>query len=89
MTGEVRARLGEPEYQLVWPRASFIVEAAKLLDRRELKDWDDRCELLFDHAFVRGYEGGPLSEFRKITILSVVFLVMIHGEGEPRRHARR
>jgi hypothetical protein len=66
MTGEVRARLGEPEYQLVWPRASFIAEAAKLLNRRELKDWDSRCELLLDHAFVRGYEGGPLSEFREI-----------------------
>ena len=61
------ARLAEPDYQLVWPRALFTDEAAKLLNRRELKDWNDRCELLLDDAFVRGYEGGPLSEFRDAT----------------------
>lgn len=60
-------RLAEPDYQLVWPRALFRAEAAKLLNRRELKDWNDRCELLLDDAFVRGYEGGPLSEFRDVT----------------------
>jgi hypothetical protein len=60
------ARLAEPDYQLVWPRVLFTAEAAKLLNRRELKDWDDRCELLLDDAFVRGYEGGPLSEFRQV-----------------------
>ena len=54
------ARLAEPDYQLVWPRALFTAEAAKLLNRRELTDWNDRCELLLDDAFVRGYEGGPL-----------------------------
>lgn len=64
----MRARLAEPDYQLVWPRALFIAEAAKLLNHRELKDWDDRCELLLEHVFVRGYEGGPLSEFREIAV---------------------
>lgn len=63
--GGVTPRLAEPDYQLVWPRALFTAEAAKLLNRRTLPDWDDRCELLLDHAFVRGYEGGPLSEFRE------------------------
>lgn len=60
------ARLAEPDYQLVWPRALFTAEAAALLNRRGLKDWNDRCQLLLDHAFVRGYEGGPLSEFQDI-----------------------
>jgi hypothetical protein len=64
----VTARLAEPDYQLVWPRTLFVAEAAKLLNHRELKDWDDRCELLLEHAFVRGYEGGPLSEFREIAL---------------------
>ncbi|MGH3857377.1 MAG: hypothetical protein ACRDR6_28620 [Pseudonocardiaceae bacterium] len=59
------SRLAEPDYQLVWPRALFTAEAAKLLNRRTLPGWNDRCELLLDHAFVRGYEGGPLSEFRE------------------------
>ena len=31
--GEVSARLAEPDYQLVWPRALFTDEAAKLLNR--------------------------------------------------------
>lgn len=61
----VTSRLAEPEYRLVWPRALFMAEAAKLLNRRTLTDWDERCELLLDHAFVRGYEGGPLREFRE------------------------
>ncbi len=65
--GQVSARLAEPDYQLVWPRALFTAEAAKLLNRRELTDWNDRCELLLDDAFVRGYKGGPLSEFRDVT----------------------
>jgi hypothetical protein len=50
------------------PRALFTAEAAKLLNQRELKDWDDRCELLLAHAFVRGYESGPLSEFCEIAV---------------------
>jgi hypothetical protein len=62
----VSARLAEPDYQLVWSRVIFKAEAAKLLNHRELRDWDERCELLLEDAFVRGYEGGPLSEFRKI-----------------------
>lgn len=62
----MNARLAEPDYQLVWPRALFATEAAKLLNRCDLKDWDDRCELLLDDAFVRGYAGGPTSEFREI-----------------------
>lgn len=63
--GGVTSRLAEPDYQLVWSRALFTAEAAKLLNRRTLPGWNDRCELLLDHAFVRGYEGGPLSEFRE------------------------
>jgi hypothetical protein len=64
----VSARLAEPDYQLVMPRALFTAEAAKLLNQRGLSDWNERCELLLDDAFVRGYEGGPLSEFRKIAV---------------------
>lgn len=66
--GPVSARLAEPDYQLVWPRDLFIAESAKLLNQRELKDWDERCELLLAHAFVRGYEGGPLGEFCEIAV---------------------
>lgn len=58
--GQVSDRLAEPDYQLMMPRSLFTAQAAKLLNQRELKDWNDRCELLFDHAFVRGYAGGPL-----------------------------
>jgi hypothetical protein len=68
--GQVSSRLAEPDYQLVWPRALFIVEAAKLFNQRGAKDWDERCELLLEHAFVRGYKGGPLSEFREIAVVS-------------------
>jgi len=50
----VSTRLLEPDYQLVWPRVLFRAQASKLLNRRELRDWDDRCELLLDDAFVRG-----------------------------------
>lgn len=64
--GRVTSRLAEPDYQLVWPRALFVAEAAKLLNQRGVKDWDERCELLLEHAFVRGYQGGPLSEFCEI-----------------------
>lgn len=63
--GLVSSRLAEPDYQLVWPRGLFVAEAAKLLNQRELEDWDERCALLLEHAFVRGYAGGPLSEFRE------------------------
>lgn len=49
-------------------RTLFTAEAAKLLNQRGLSDWNERCELLFDDAFIRGYAGGPLSEFREIAV---------------------
>ncbi|MET8845937.1 hypothetical protein [Amycolatopsis sp. NPDC004625] len=61
------ARLAEADYQLVWPRALFKSEAAKLLNQRDLKDWNDRCALLLDDAFVRGIRGGPVEEFAEIS----------------------
>lgn len=60
------SRLDEPDYQLVWPRSLFRAESAKLLNRRGARGWDDRCELLLEDAFVHGYEGGPLGEFREV-----------------------
>ena len=43
------------DYQLAWPRQLFQREAAALLNSyRKLKDWDDRCELLLEDAFVSG-----------------------------------
>ncbi|MCP2323346.1 hypothetical protein HDA40_001853 [Hamadaea flava] len=60
----VTARLTEPDYQLVWPRALFRAEAAKLLNQRGLKDWDDRCELLLEQAFLDGSQCGPVRDFR-------------------------
>lgn len=64
--GEVNARLAESDYQLLWPRDLFRAEAAKLLNLRELPDWNDRCELLLEDAFGRGYEGGARSEFCEV-----------------------
>lgn len=61
-------RTDEPDYQLVWPRDLFKAETAKLLNQRGVYDWNDRCEQLLDDAFVSGYAGGPLSEFREIDI---------------------
>ncbi|WP_326950932.1 hypothetical protein OG439_20300 [Amycolatopsis sp. NBC_01307] len=61
------ARLAEADYQLVWPRALFKSEAAKLLNQRDLNDWNDRCVLLLDDAFVRGIRGGPVEEFAEIS----------------------
>lgn len=66
MMDNVNARLSEPDYQLLWPRVLFTTEAEKLLDRPDADGWDDRCELLLEDAFVHGYAGGPLSEFREI-----------------------
>jgi hypothetical protein len=66
--GEVRVRLAEPDYQLVVPGALFTASAVKLLNQWGLSDGGERCELLLDDAFVRGYEGGPLSEFRQIAV---------------------
>jgi hypothetical protein len=42
------------DYQLAWPRQLFQREAALLTSYRKLKDWDDRCELLLEDAFVSG-----------------------------------
>jgi hypothetical protein len=78
----VSARLAEPDYQLVMPRALFTAEAAKLLNQRGLSDWNERCELLLDDAFVRGYEGGPLSEFREIAVAG--FRGGLRGISAPR-----
>ncbi|MEV0458972.1 hypothetical protein [Catellatospora methionotrophica] len=63
----VDPRLTQPEYQLVWPRALFAAEAAKLLNDRTTRDWDERCELLLELAFTAAYKGGPASVFREIT----------------------
>ncbi|USX56463.1 hypothetical protein [Lentzea sp. HUAS12] len=62
----MKSRFAEPDYQLLWPRALFVSEAASLLNKRELIDWDDRCELLLEDAFIGDFSGGPLSEFREI-----------------------
>jgi hypothetical protein len=48
-----------------------VAEVAKLLNQRGAKDWDERCELLLAHAFVRGYEGGPVGEFGEIAVASL------------------
>ncbi|WP_256790093.1 MULTISPECIES: hypothetical protein [Frankia] len=61
------ARFAEPDYQLVWPRALFVAESAELLNRRDMSDWNDRCELLLEDAFVHGYAGGPVVDFREVT----------------------
>jgi hypothetical protein len=46
---------GGADYQLAWPRQLFQREAAALLTSySKLKDWDDRCELLLEDAFVSG-----------------------------------
>lgn len=44
---------GAADYQLAWPRQLFQDEASALLNSRgRLNDWDDRCELLLEDAFV-------------------------------------
>ncbi|KPM51131.1 hypothetical protein ACG83_37605 [Frankia sp. R43] len=73
------ARFVEPDYQLVWPRALFVAESAGLLNKREMSDWNDRCELLLEDAFVRGYAGGPAVEFREVTEPGFGF-----GSSDPR-----
>jgi hypothetical protein len=41
------------DYQLIWPRLLFQTEAAALLNNyNKLDDWDGRCELLLEDAFV-------------------------------------
>jgi hypothetical protein len=60
------SRFAEPDYQLQWPRALFKKEASTLLNRRNLRDWDDRCALLLEHAFVGGRQGNLQSEFNDL-----------------------
>ncbi len=59
-------RFHEPDYQLVWPRALFVAEAARLLNYRHLDNWNDRCVVLLEDAFVRGEGGGPLADFGEL-----------------------
>lgn len=77
------ARLAEADYQLVWPRALFKSEAAKLLNQRDLKDWNDRCALLLDDAFVRGIRGGPVEEFAEISELPNAGLPDVRDAPRP------
>lgn len=63
----MRSRLTDTDYQLRWPRWLFVQEASSLLNRRELRDWDDRCELLLEDAFVGDASSGPRSEFHDLT----------------------
>lgn len=62
----MRSRLTEPDHQLVWSRALFVEEASKLLNRKERKDWTERCQLLLEDAFVRGYSDGPAVAFKTV-----------------------
>ena len=40
------------DYQLVWPRPLFRNETAALVNNTKFDDWDGRCELLLEDAFV-------------------------------------
>lgn len=62
----VGSRFDDADYQLRWPRWLFVQEASRLLNVRDLRDWDEHCELLLEDAFVGGIDGGPLSEFREV-----------------------
>lgn len=81
-------RLDEPDYQLVWPRTLFTAEAAKLLNDRKLKDWDERCALLLEDSFVRGYAGGPLSEFHDLAASRTFFPSSDDPWDTPAQNAR-
>ncbi|MGN2638287.1 hypothetical protein ACTD5D_19250 [Nocardia takedensis] len=62
-------RLSEPGFQLVWPRALFAEQVARLLNERGVVrrfEWDCYAEALLDHAFVAGYTDGPLAEFKAL-----------------------
>ncbi|MGE5667400.1 MAG: hypothetical protein ACM338_04310 [Betaproteobacteria bacterium] len=60
------SRFDDADYQLRWPHWLFVQEASRLLNVRDLRDWDEHCELLLEDAFVGGIDGGPLSEFREV-----------------------
>ncbi|KJK35830.1 hypothetical protein UK23_42585 [Lentzea aerocolonigenes] len=62
----MNTRFDEADYQLLWPRVLFIQESSRLLNKRALDDWNERCELLLEDAFVGGMSGGPLSEFQEL-----------------------
>ncbi|MCR3721888.1 MULTISPECIES: hypothetical protein [Prauserella salsuginis group] len=62
----MRSHFTDTDYQLRWPRWLFVQEASSLLNRRQLHDWDDRCELLLEDAFVGDASSGPRSEFRDL-----------------------
>ncbi|MCZ4561808.1 hypothetical protein O4160_13275 [Rhodococcus sp. IEGM 1401] len=60
-------RVTDAEYQLRWPRALFVQEAAKLLNLRASEDnWDDRCKLLLRDAFVDFPACGPLDDLNEL-----------------------
>jgi hypothetical protein len=59
---------GGADYQLAWPRRLFQTEAAALLNSyAKFSDWDDRCQLLLEDAFVSGV---PRDDFRAEEITS-------------------
>lgn len=63
----MRSRLTDTDYQLRWPRWVFTQEASALLNRRhDVRDWNDRCALLLEDAFVGDAHGGPCSDFRAV-----------------------
>lgn len=71
---------GGADYQLAWPRRLFQTEAAALLSSyAKFKDWDDRCELLLEDAFVSSV---PRDDFRaeEITLKS-----RTSASADPRR----
>lgn len=63
----MNSRFDEADYQLLWPRSLFVQEASTLLNKRDLIDWDERCALLLEDAFIGGMSGGPLSEFQQVS----------------------
>jgi hypothetical protein len=62
----MKSRFDDADYQLRWPRALFVAEAARLLNRRDQSGWNDACELLLEDAFVGGADGGPSVEIREL-----------------------
>lgn len=60
------SRFADPDYELLWPRTLFKKVAADLLNRRSLPDWDERCALLLEHAFVGGPKGALQGQFSDV-----------------------